>query len=406
MMAPDDAWGLVLKQTRPLADGPQPLAQALGFCLAEAIHADRDLPPANRAAMDGYAVPAAALSPSPVTLRVIGETAAGHPAGPAVRPGACVRIFTGANLPPGADAVVRQEDTEPADDRGESVRLLTAVPPGAHVFQQGENARQGAELLTPGARLNAAALALCAAVGRSVVRVVRRPSVGLLTTGSELLAAAAAAQPHQIRDSNGPFLRAALAEHGYAVAADARVDDDPDRIVAALRDLAACSDVIVLTGGVSVGRYDFTAEAVRRAGATVRFHGVAMKPGKPLLHAVAPAGRLIFGLPGNPLSAMVCFYEFVLPALNLLAGWPAARSRPVATVRLAHDLAVKGERQQHVPAWLSWTPTGPEAAAVAVRGTADVVAAARADGALVVPAGTRAVPAGTYLAFRPWRTPW
>ncbi|MCX6995513.1 MAG: molybdopterin molybdotransferase MoeA [Kiritimatiellaeota bacterium] len=404
-MAPDDAWGLLLGQTCPLTDSPQPLALALGFCLAETIYADRDLPPADRAAMDGYAVQTAGLPPSAV-LRVLGEVAAGHPAGPAVRPGACVRIFTGANLSPGADAVVRQEDTEPADERGAAVRLLQAVPPGANVFRQGENARAGDELLTPGTRLEAAALALCATVGRSVVRVFRRPAVGLLTTGSELLEAGAAAQPHQIRDSNGPFLRAALAEHRYVVAADARADDDPDRIVAALRGLAACSDVIVLTGGVSVGRYDFTAEAVRRAGAAIRFHGVAMKPGKPLLHAVDPAGRLIFGLPGNPVSAMVCFYEFVLPALHRLAGGPADRCRPMLTVRLAHDLKVKGDRQQHVPARLTWTPTGPEAAAVALRGTADVVAAARAAGALRVPAGTRAAPAGTFLAFRPWRMPW
>ena len=402
VIGPDDAWGLIVAHSEALPLVARPTDDALWHFLAEPVSADRDVPPADRSAMDGFALRAADLRDPPAVLPVVAELAAGAAVEKGVPPGACVRIFTGANLPPGTDAVVMQEDTEPADDRGRSVRVLKSVPPGANVFKQGENAHRGETLLSAGTRLDAAGLALCAAVGRDVVRVHRRPSVGLLATGSELLDAGDAALPHQIRDSNTPFLRAALAEHRYPVSAFKRAADNPDTIVNALRVLTEQSDVVVLTGGVSVGRYDFVADAVRRAGATVRFHGVAMKPGKPQLFASDPAGRLVFGLPGNPLSAMAGFYEFVLPALARLAGCPSDRCRRHLTVRMAHDLAAKGDRRQYVPARLAWTPTGPEAAAVPVHGTADLVAGAQADGVLIVPEGTSNVPAGSFLAFRPW----
>ena len=406
MILPADAWKLICAHARALPAVPRPAGAALGDFLAEPVPADRDVPPADRSAMDGFAVQAHDVRQAPVDLPVAAEIAAGSPAGAGVPPGACVRIFTGANLPPGADAVVMQEDTEPAGDGNRSVRILKPVSAGANVFRQGENARQGEELLAVGTRLDAAAIALCAAVGRGSVRVHRRPAVGLLATGSELLDADAAALPHQIRDSNTPFLRAALAAHRYEISACERAADNPDSIVAALRRLAACSDVVVMTGGVSVGRYDFTAEAMRKAGATIWFHGVALKPGKPQLFATDAEGRLLFGLPGNPLSAMVGFYEFVLPALHLLAGCPPEHCQTCVTVRVAHDLQVKGGRQQYVPARLTWTPTGPEATSVNVQGTADLVAGARADGTLIVPAEAKAVPAGAFLAFRPWRVPW
>jgi molybdopterin molybdotransferase len=403
MISPDNAWDSIVSHARALPATERESRSALWDYLAEPVSADRDIPPADRSAMDGFAVRTEDVRQAPAVLDVVSEIAAGAPAGQSVPAGACVRIFTGANLPAGTDAVAMQEDTEPVGDGPAKVRVLKAVRPGANVFKQGENARMGEELLPAGTRLNAACVALCAAVGRARVRVHRRPVVALLTTGTELLDAADAALPHQIRDSNGPFLRAALAEHRHEADAHERVGDDPELLAAALRRLAERSDAIVITGGVSVGRYDYTAEAVRKAGATVRFHGVAMKPGKPQLFATCPDGRLIFGLPGNPLSAMVGFHEFVLPALNLLAGCPAARCRSALAVRVAHDLKVKGERQEYVPVKLSWTPAGPEAAAVPVHGTADLVAGAKADGTLIVAAGTAAVRAGALLPFRPWR---
>ncbi len=403
MIDPDSAWKVMVSQARSPEVALHPLGDALGYVLAEAIRADRDLPPADRAAMDGYAVRAADIGDLPAVLPVAAEIAAGASADVPVPAGACVRIFTGANLSPDVDTVVMQEDTEPADDGGTAVIILKSVKPGANVFQQGEDARRGATVLEAGACLDAAGLALCAAVGRDPVPVRRRPTVGLLTTGSELLNAGDPALPHQIRDSNTHFLRGALADQGYSPSTCERSNDDCDRIVAALRRLLETHDVIIMTGGVSVGRYDFVAEAVRRTGARVLFHGVAIKPGKPQLCAIGPNGQLVFGLPGNPLSAMVGFYEFVLPGLHLMAGRPAGACRRSLPVRLRGDLTVKGQRRQYVPARLFLTESGAEAVPVPVHGTADLVAGAHADGAIIVPAGIERVPDGSMLFFRPWR---
>lgn len=401
MISPEEARELILAHVKALPAVRQPAMDALAFHLAEPILADRDVPPADRSAMDGYAVRAGDVAKVPVVLPVAAEVAAGSPCGNPVPSGACVRIFTGGNIPVGTDAVVIQENTQ---GEGESwVRILKPVAVGENVFKQGENAKQGETLLERGVRLDASALALSAAVGRVSLQVHRRPVVGVLATGSELLDAGEGALAHQIRDSNSPFLRAALAEHHVDVLRCERASDSADRIVASLRTLVRQTDVVILTGGVSVGRYDFTTEAVTRAGAVIVFHGVAIKPGKPLLFAVTPEGRLIFGLPGNPLSAMVGFHEFALPALRLLSGCPQGRCWPCLTVRVGKDITLKGERQTFLPARLNWTPTGPEAVEVFVKGSSDLVAGSKAEGTLIVPANVKHLAAGSFVSFRPWR---
>ncbi|MEI8352168.1 MAG: gephyrin-like molybdotransferase Glp [bacterium] len=401
MITPEQARELILAHVKALPAVMHPATEALAFYLAEPILADRDVPPADRSAMDGYAVRAGDVAKTPVVLPVGAEVAAGSPCGNPVPAGACVRIFTGGNIPVGADAVVIQENTEPEGEK--AVRILKPVAVGENVFKQGENAQHGETLLERGVRLDASALALCAAVGRASLRVHRRPVAGVLATGSELLDAGEGALAHQIRDSNSPFLRAALAEHHLDVLRCERASDSADRIVASLRTLVRQTDVVILTGGVSVGRYDFTAEAVKSAGGVILFHGVAIKPGKPLLFAVTPEGQLIFGLPGNPLSAMVGFHEFVLPALRLLSGCPQGRCWPCLTVRIGKDISLKGDRQTYLPARLNWTPTGPEAVEVHVKGSSDLVAGSKAEGTLVVPANVKHLAAGSYLSFRPWR---
>ncbi len=402
MITPGNAWDIVVAHTRVLPPVELSAGTAHGHYLARAVYADRDLPPASRSAMDGFALGASSIRDVPASLPVVAEIAAGAPAGAPIPAGACARIFTGANLPPGTDTVVMQEDTEPAGT-DLAVRFLKAVVPGANVYRQGENARRGDVLLAPGTRLDAAALALCATVGQDRMAVHRRPTVVLLTTGSELLAAGETVLPHQIRDSNSVFLQAALAEQHFRTVISERISDNPGLLTAALERLAAQSDVVIMTGGMSVGRYDFAAEAIRQAGADIHFHGIAMKPGKPQLFASDSQGRLIFGLPGNPVSAMVGYYEFVLPALYRLAGSAPVCCRRTLTVRTAEALTLKGNRQNYVPAKLAWTDDGPLATAVALHGSADLVAAVHTDGTLIVPPGCNRVPVGTPLAFRPWR---
>ncbi len=402
MITPGNAWDFVVECTHALPPVDLAAFGARGLYLARAVCADHDLPPANRAAMDGFAVNASTISSGQVTLPVVVEIAAGSPADAPVPANACARIFTGANLPPETDTVVMQEDVETLDE-GRSVWFPQPVEPGANVYRQGENARQGDVLLAPGTRLDAAALALCAAVGQEQLSVHRQPTVALLTTGAELLAAGEAVLPHQIRDSNSVFLKMALAGQPFRTVACERVSDDPALLTTVLRRLMDHSDVIIMTGGMSVGRYDFAAEAIRQAGAQIQYHGIAMKPGKPQLFATDKQGRLIFGLPGNPVSAMVGFYEFVLPALHRLAGCSPERCRRTLTVRAAETLAVKGNRQNYIPATLAWTDEGGLASPVPFHGSADLVAAARTEGTLIVPPGQHQIPAGSLLPFRPWR---
>jgi molybdopterin molybdotransferase len=403
MITPDQAWRVILDHTVPLPTVTLKANEALGHFLAESVPADRDIPPVDRSAMDGFAVRAHDLQLVPVDLEVVGELAAGSDAEFRVGARSCVRIYTGAGLPPGADAVVMQEDTAPSD-RPNSVRILKSVSRGANVFKRGENARKGDTLLAAGVRLDPAGLAVCAAVGCGTVQVHGRPRISVLSTGTELLDGDSHALPHQIRNSNGPYLRAALSEQSFAVTGYKAVGDELEEIVAALRRAAGNSTVVIVSGGISVGKYDLVPEAIRQSEGTIHYHGIAMKPGKPQLFASLAGGCLVFGLPGNPLSAMTGFHEFALPALRRLAGCAADRCRPILTVRLAQDISTKGDRHRLVPARLTWTTTGAEAVVVDARGTADLVAGARADGVLVVPVGSQHIPAGSFVGFRPWRT--
>jgi molybdopterin molybdotransferase len=398
---PQQAWSTIVEQLPEPAASTVPCAEALGYVLAESVRADRDLPPADRSAMDGFALRTADLDDGPVTLRLVREIAAGESALVEVRSGTCARIFTGANLPPGADAVVMVEDARTdGDDR---IGFTGRVAAGANVWRRGEDAHQGEVLIPAGQRLGAVHLGACAAVGLTDVRVYRKPRVAILTTGRELMDAGMAVATHQLRDSNGPMLEAALVGAGFSVVLRERVTDDLAAITARLVAALALAEVVVTSGGVSVGAYDFVPRAVRAVGARVLVHGVAMKPGKPLLCAMAAEGRPIFGLPGNPLSTMTGLYELVLPALRRMAGWSEQDCRPLLRGRLRTALVRKPGRQRHIPAKLAWTPQGIELAVVPSRSSADLVSAARADGAIVVPAGSTGLDAGALVDFRPWR---
>lgn len=401
LLTPQQTWSVISEHLAPLPARTLPLDEAHGCVLAEPVCADRDLPPADRSAMDGFAVRAADLENAPATLRVIGEIAAGSAATPVVAPGTCARIFTGANLPPGADAVAMVENTR--EDTPGQVTFASPERRGANIFRRGEDARQGSELLPPGRVLGAIHIGLCAAAGRTEIRVVGKPRVAIITTGRELLDPGASAGTHQERDSNGPMLAAALCAGGFSMALAARVSDDSEAIVRALRDALAAADAIVLSGGVSVGAYDFVPAAVTAVGARTLVHGVAMKPGRPFLFALAPKGQQIFGLPGNPLSAATGLHEFVLPALRRAAGWSDSECRPLVRARLREAIANKPGPQRYVLATLAWTPTGAEVQAVPSQSSADLAAGARADGTVIVPADARGLDMGTLVDFRPWR---
>ena len=400
LIAPEEALRIVLSTVRPLRPGRVALDRAVGMYLAEDIRCDRDQPPADRSAMDGYAVAAADVRTAPARLRLVGEVAAGSSARPRVQRGCCAGILTGGNVPPGADAVVPVEHTEPD---GQFVVVRVAARPGEHIRRRGEEARRGAVLLHKGVRLGAAEAGVCATVGAAEPKVFARPRVAVLCTGAELRGVAERPAAHELRDSNGPALLAALAGRGYGDAVHVRVTDDPRAIAARLRAALRTRDVAIVTGGVSVGQYDYVPEAVERVGAAIRFHGVNMKPGRPQLYATLGRGRHIFGLPGNPVSVLTGFGELVLPALRRLSGAPVEACRPAWTVRLAGPARSRGQRVRFRLARLIATSDGPAAEVVDSTGSADIFAACGADGLVVIPAGVAELPAGSAVEFHAWR---
>lgn len=401
MLDPHQAWALIAADLRPLPPIRLALGAGAGHVLAEDVRADRDLPPADRSAMDGYAVRSADLQVCPCLLKFVGEVAAGSSARPRVAPGTCARIMTGANIPPGADSVVMVEDTK---EVGNLVEIRSGVKPGANILRCGEDARKRQVLIRKGDVLDASRIGVCAAVGRAEIKVFRRPRITVLCTGAELRDPEDTVRPYQVRNSNGPALCAALALRRFDNVTYLALPDKVGRLAIALRQACLRYDVILLTGGMSVGKYDLVRQTIEQIGAAVRLHGVAMKPGKPFLFATLPGNRAIFGLPGNPLSALTGFHEFVLPALRLMSGVNPHACRPSLCLPLGSGLTSKGGRVRYILGRLSLGETMSCVVPVESRSSADLVSAGRADGAIVVPANITRMRTGEIVEFRPWRT--
>jgi molybdopterin molybdotransferase len=321
LIPPDEAVKLVLERVEPLGGEAVPIADALGRVLAEDLDADDDVPSFDNSAMDGFAVRASdtrgAAPGSPVQLALAGESRAGSPADRGPGPGEAVRISTGAMVPAGADAVVRVEDTNEADGH---VAIFAEVSSGKEIRRAGEDVRAGDRVLERGTRLGPAELGVAASVGRAELLCTRKPRVAVLGTGDELVGPEAPLGPGQIRNTNGIALPAQVVEAGGVVTQATTVPDDPDATVRMIEE-ALDGDVLIVTGGMSVGPHDHVRPALDALGVEQVFWGVALRPGKPTLFGVRE-NTLVFGLPGNPVSAMVTFHLFVRPALAALLGAP------------------------------------------------------------------------------------
>ncbi|MFC2075779.1 gephyrin-like molybdotransferase Glp [candidate division KSB1 bacterium] len=403
LISPAGAIKNLLGETEVLPGEKTSLETAAGRVLAAPILADRDLPPANRSSMDGYAVKAADLTSVPVELPVLDEIRAGFPASPLFKPGNCVRIFTGANLPPGADSVAMVETTKALARK--RVRFLKPVIPYENVMRRGEEARKGRRLLFPGRILGPVEIGICAMVGMDPVRVFRKPRVGVLATGEELRRSGDKVTAYQIRDSNGPALKTALDNIGLADTIDlGRATDDLDTIKSQITEALASVDILLLTGGVSVGDYDFVPEAVAAAGGRILFHGLSMKPGKPTLAAITEDHQLILGLPGNPLSTLTAFFEIAVPPLRKMAGLSPPWVKTIA-VKLETAVVMRGVGTRFALARLRpGASDGLYSATYVPRhSSADIIAAAAADGVLVFPPGRDTFASGEIVDFKPWR---
>lgn len=330
------------------------LLDALGRVLAETVTSQLDFPHWDNSAMDGYAVRyedvRSRSDEQPLTLEIVEEIPAGYQPQKPIQPGQAARIFTGAVMPAGADTVVMQEDTERQGDR---VTILSTPKPQAFVRHQGAYYRAGTPLLQAGLKLQAAEIAVLAAAQCAQVKVFRRPRVAILSTGDELVGIDQLLQPGQIVDSNRYALAALVAQAGCEPVLMGVVPDQPEALRTAIAQAIASADVVLSSGGVSVGDYDYVDDILANLGATIHIRAVAVKPGKPLTVATferqEAGGKrqglegvcLYFGLPGNPVSAMVTFWRFVLPALRKLSGlrepWQPAFVSAIARQELRSD---------------------------------------------------------------------
>jgi molybdopterin molybdotransferase len=365
------------------------LALAPGRVLGEDVTAIRDQPPFPASAMDGWAVRAAE---TPGALRIAGESAAGHAFEGELGPGQAVRIFTGAAVPAGADAIVIQED---AERDGEIVRA-PATPKGQHLRPAGGDFHAGEVLLTRGARIDPWRLSLAAAAGRATLSVARRPRVSLFSTGEEIIEAPAIPGPFQIYDSGSRALVALAEGWGAMVTRTKPVRDDLDATIAALE--AAEGDLVVTVGGASVGDHDLVRAAADALGLDMRVASVNVRPGKPTFFGVLGDGRLMLGLPGNPASALVCAELFLRPLLDVMQG---AAPRALAKARLARPIGANGPREHWMRARLANTDGALTVQPAEDQDSSLVSVFAAADALLRRPAGAAAAETGAVVEVLP-----
>ncbi|KAB0264577.1 gephyrin-like molybdotransferase Glp [Microvirga brassicacearum] len=359
------------------------LTAARGRVLAEDVAAARDQPPFPASAMDGYAVRGADVAHVPATLAVIGASLAGRRFAGAIGPGEAVRIFTGAPLPEGADSIVIQEDTQSLDG-GVLIRELPV--PGRHIRPAGLDFEAGEVLLTAGRIIDARDLALAAAVGRGTLLARRKPRIAILATGDELVLPGDEPGPDQITAASLPAL-IAIVEKAGAEALDLGIARDTlkslnDRIEAAE---ASGADMLVTLGGASVGEHDLVQQAMSQQGMTLGFWRVALRPGKPLMHGKLGAMSLI-GLPGNPVSSIVCAILFVVPAIHALQGRSEPGRDPTEAAILGTDVSANGDRQDYMRASLATGPDdgrGPTVMPHAMQDSSMLGVLARSDALLV-----------------------
>jgi len=403
----EEARERMLNGVEPLGVERIALSNALGRVLAEPVLALVTLPSWDNSAMDGFAVRAAdvagASNEAPVRLRVVGEVAAGHVPTMTVEPGTTVRILTGGMLPPGADTVVPVEETDASPGVAElpaGVQICVAAQAGAHVRRAGSDLRTGDRLLEPGAALRPASLAVAAAAGHGDIAVHRRPRVAILGTGDELVPAGTPTGPAQIHDSNSVGLAAQAVEAGAEAVALGIAGDRQDAVAERLRAGIAEAEIVIASGGVSVGAHDVVKDAFEEMG-RLELWRIAVQPGKPLAYGVAtrPDGGTahFFGLPGNPVSSFVTFELFVRPLLRRLAGHGDLTGRPTVRARLTDRVGSSPGRRTFARVTLAPDPDaagGLLASLAGGQGSHVLSALAAADGLAIVPEELEELPAG------------
>jgi len=396
----DRARELLFREADALDTEEIPLDQAYGRVLRDAVPADRDFPPTDRSAMDGFAVRAADLGSGERMLDVVGESRAGGPSETLrVESGQAVRIMTGGVVPPGADAVVMVENTRSEESR-DRVTVNDRPEAGQHIRHRGQDLKRGEAALQPGVPIYAPEIAALSSVGALRLLVSRKPVVSVLATGDEIVEADRTPLPHQLRNSNSPALLAQLRELEVEGRYLGIAGDDHGDLRRRIRQGLA-GDCLLISGGVSVGEYDLVGEVLAEEGLRLFFHKVAIKPGKPIL-----AGRcgdcLVLGLPGNPVSTYVGFVLFVAPVLRRMLGYKRWDNVEL-TATLEEPLRAKPGRMTFHLARLRASAGVLLTASAGSRGSGDVLSMIRANGLVVTPAAGANLPAGATVPALLWR---
>ncbi|MDO8292573.1 MAG: molybdopterin molybdotransferase MoeA [Gallionella sp.] len=395
------------------------LEQSLGRVLAEEVRANRDQPPYDISAMDGYALRSADLAGVPATLEIVEDIKAGDMPSKTLAPGQCARIMTGAPMPQGADAVIRVEDTEAVSAEALSpsslpqagerdaaslrenlfdrVQINQAVKPGNDIRRLGENMRNGEVVLAPGTTITPGVIGVLATVKRAQVQVYRRPRVAILSTGNELEGLDEPVDPNKIPNSNSYALMGQVQALGIEPALLGIARDDPEELARYLKR-GLEYDVLLVSGGTSVGVHDYVRPTIEALGAQMLFWRVSMKPGHPV--AFGKVGeKIIFGLPGNPVSSMVCFEEFVVPALRRMMGHTRTHRRTIEA-RMTHNVKHQPGRTEFIRVLLAKEPGGYTATSTGAQGSGMLLSMARADGLAVVPGDSAGLMAGSMVTVQ------
>jgi molybdopterin molybdotransferase len=398
----EDARRLVEEQAAQTTSGKTELVDLLssaGRVLAEPVIADRDLPPFPRATRDGYAVRSSDMSCVPATLDVIGEIRAGEKLDQIpthVASGRAVSIMTGAPVPEGADAVVMVEYTT---SKGSRVEIARSAMPGENIVPSGAEAREGSVLIARGTRLNDAAIALAASAGKAKLQVYQRPRVAILTTGDEIVGVDAVPGPTEIRNSNSYSLAVQIAQAGGEPVI-LPVAPDEKLLLRSLIEEGLQSDLLLMTGGVSMGRYDLVEQVLSEMNAEFFFTGAKIQPGRPVVFGKCSVGsasaKYFFGLPGNPVSTMVTFELFARPMLEALAGI-SPRKLMFVYAKLKSEIRVKPGLRRFLPANLTGEFEQSQVELVPWQGSGDIAATARSNCYIVIPPDREHIPSGEFV---------
>ena len=399
MLTPAEADQLIGQHLQCLPIESLPLAQCAGAVLRENIYAERDQPPYDRVAMDGVALDSLAVSGGERSFRIQATQAAGDAPLALDAPAHCIEVMTGAVLPEGCDSVVPVEQL--TIEGGHATLAPDAeVEAWQNVHRRGTDTRQGALLVNAGQRLRAPEIAIAASAGMARIRVASQPMLAVISTGNELVEPGEPVLAHQVRRSNAYAIVGALREHGFQRVADDHIRDDAEELRERLHFHLETHDVLVLSGGVSMGRFDLVPQVLGELGVRTIFHKVAQRPGKPLWFGVAPSGAAVFGLPGNPVSTLVCLTRYVLPALR---GSLGQSPQPVQRMALAGPVTVTPALTHFIPVRLEQDDWGREWAVPApTNGSGDFTGLVGTEGFVELPPGPNTYAKGFVTRLHRW----